>query len=206
MDAAGLEDPDPSLAHGHRVFFEREVPFELRAAEGVEEPQEVGSLEAIKVKVLAIGPKDAFTGLRVELTSESNLFFHYAHELDHAGYRDLQTGQRLMVDFGEYPSVVVRNLEHCIKEPHSHLAVFVMKKDGSARLDFVQNVEYKFVELLSLDFRASPEETVRESVVYRYNKIKSRMTHMQARLADVNALVKIKNPSLLLQMKKTELM
>ena len=206
MDAAGLEDPDPSLAHGHRVFFEREVPFELRAAEGVEEPQEVGSLEAIKVKVLAIGPKDAFTGLRVELTSESNLFFHYAHELDHAGYRDLQTGQRLMVDFGEYPTVVVRNLEHCIKEPHSHLAVFVMKKDGSARLDFVQNVEYKFVELLSLDFRASPEETVRESVVYRYNKIKSRMTHMQARLADLNALVKIKNPSLLLQIKKTELM
>ena len=62
MDAAGLEDPDPSLAHGHRVFFEREVPFELRAAEGVEEPQEVGSLEAIKVKVLAIGPKDGGRG------------------------------------------------------------------------------------------------------------------------------------------------
>ena len=29
---------------------------------------------------------------------------------------------------------------------------------------------------------------------------------MQARLADLNALVKIKNPSLLLQIKKTELM
>jgi hypothetical protein len=31
----------------------------------------------------------------------------------------LQEGQKLMVDFAEYPSVIVRNLNHCIKEPHS---------------------------------------------------------------------------------------
>ena len=68
--------------------------------------------------------------MRIELTSESNFFFHYAHELDHAGVRELQTGQRLMVEFTEYPAVIVRNLNHCVKEPHSHLAVFVMTKDG----------------------------------------------------------------------------
>jgi hypothetical protein len=33
------------LAEGHRIFYEREVPFELRSADGVEEPQEVGALE-----------------------------------------------------------------------------------------------------------------------------------------------------------------
>ena len=80
-----------------------------------------------------------------------------------------------------------------------------MMKDGSARLDFVQNVEYKFVELLSLKFAASEEETVKEQVVFRYNAVKTKLALAQARLADVNALVKIKNPSLLLHMKKTGL-
>ena len=43
-----------------------------------------------------------------------------------------------MVDFSEYAAVLLRMLNHCIKEPHSHLAVFVMQRDGSARLDFIQ--------------------------------------------------------------------
>ena len=140
MDASHLEELDPSLAEGHRIFYEREVPFELRSADGVEEPQEVGALEAIKVKILTIGEEGAYTAMRVELSSESNLFFHYTHDLDDSSFRTLQEGQKLMVDFAEYPGVIVRNLNHCIKEPHSHLAVFVMMRDGSARLDFIQNM------------------------------------------------------------------
>ena len=77
-----------------------------------------------------------------------------------------------------------------------------MKRDGSARLDFIQNMEYKFVELLSIDLKASGEDVVREQISYRYNAMKNRMALMQARLADVNALVKIKNPSLMLQLRR----
>ena len=57
-----LEEVDPSLADGHRIFYEREVPFELRSAQGNEEPREVGALEAIRVKILALGDEVAFTG------------------------------------------------------------------------------------------------------------------------------------------------
>ena len=197
-----LEEVDPSLADGHRIFYEREVPFELRSAQGNEEPREVGALEAIRVKILALGDEGAFTGLRVELTSESNLFFHYVHELDIAGFKKLQQGQNLMVDFAEYPSVMVRNLDNCIKQPHSHLAVLVMKRDGSARLDFIQNMEYKFVELLSCNFIASPEDVIRAHICFRYNTLKSRLSLVQARLQDIESLIKVKNPSLLLQLSK----
>lgn len=60
LDFSGGDDGDPSLANGHRVFYEREVPFELRTATGTEEPQEVGALEAIKVRILAVGPEGAY--------------------------------------------------------------------------------------------------------------------------------------------------
>merc|ERR1719401_2303936 len=94
-------------------------------------------------------------------------------------------------------------MSNCIKEPHTYLAVFAMHRDGRARLDFIQNMEYKFVELLSCDFIASPEEVVRQQITFRYNSVKSRLSLMQARLQDINALVKVKNPSLLPQPQKT---
>jgi len=84
----------------------------------------------------------------------------------------------------------------------SFLAVFIMQKDGHARLDFIQNMEYKFIELLSCDFISSGEETVRQHITFRYNAVKSKLALMQARLQDINTLVKIKNPSLLLQLQK----
>lgn len=40
------------LAGGFRVIYDREVPFELRVQESADGPQQVGTLEAIKVKVL----------------------------------------------------------------------------------------------------------------------------------------------------------
>ena len=82
------------------------------------------------------------------------------------------------------------------------MAVFVMQRDGHARLDFIQNMEYKFVELLSCDFVASPEEVVRQQISFRYNSVKTKLSLMSARLQDINALVKVKNPSLLLQLQR----
>lgn len=107
-----------------------------------------------------------------------------------------------MVDFAEYHSLLLRMLSTCIKEPHSHLAVFVMRRAGRAHLDFIQNMEYKFVELLSATFIASDDETVRQSISFRYNSVKSRLALMQARLQDIHALVKVKNPSLMLQLQR----
>ena len=78
-----------------------------------------------------------------------------------------------------------------------------MSKDGSAKLDFIQNVEYKFIELLSCSCMASDEFTVRQNITFRYNSMKSKTQLMEARLKDVNNLVKIKNPSLLLAMQRT---
>ena len=171
---------DPSLSGGHRVVYEREVPFELRVQQvDSSTPQEAGTLEAVRVKLLLLGDESAPSAFRVELTSENDLFFHYTHTLDGAGFRQVQEAQKLMVEFGEYAQVLIRMLDTCIREPHSHLAVFVMQRGGKGHLDFIQNMEYKFVELLSLAFTASDDETVRQSIAFRYNAVKSRLALMQ---------------------------
>mmetsp|Transcript_55458 Transcript_55458/g.159473 ORF Transcript_55458/g.159473 Transcript_55458/m.159473 type:complete len:247 (-) Transcript_55458:74-814(-) len=202
FDFTAIEEMDPSLAEGHRVVYDREVPFELRVQDADIGPQEVGTLEAIRCKILALGDEQCPRHCRIELTSENDLFFHYTHSVDEHGFRDMQEQQKLMIDFPDYVSVVIKMLNSCIKEPHSYLAVFVMQRDGNARLDFIQNMEYKFVELLACNFQASPEEVVRQQITFRYNSVKSRLALMQGRLQDVQALVKVKNPSLLLQLQR----
>jgi len=202
FDFSAIEAMDPSIQGGWRICYDRECPLELRYQERASSAQEVGTLEAIKVKLLLLGPENAPEALKIELSSETDLFFHFVHIVDEAGFRVMQEQQKLMVDFEEYSRVLIRMLNSCIKEPNTHLAIFVLHQEGKSRLDFIKNMEYKFVELLTCSFTRSSEELVRQHISYRYNAMKSRLALMQARLSDVNALVKSKNPSLLLQIKR----
>lgn len=61
---------------------------------------------------------------------------------------------------------------------------------------------FKFVELLSVNFARSSDDVVRQQIAFRYNSVKSKHAVLQARLQDIVNLVKIKNPSLLLQLQK----
>ena len=52
FDFSQIEDLDPSVQGGFQVVYDREVPFELRVQESTDGTQEVGTLEAVKVKIL----------------------------------------------------------------------------------------------------------------------------------------------------------
>eukprot|EP00994_Dinema_validum_P002138 NODE_1459_length_944_cov_90.994413_g1130_i0.p1 GENE.NODE_1459_length_944_cov_90.994413_g1130_i0~~NODE_1459_length_944_cov_90.994413_g1130_i0.p1 ORF type:complete len:237 (+),score=41.29 NODE_1459_length_944_cov_90.994413_g1130_i0:80-790(+) len=203
MDFRAIDEMDPSLADGHRVMYDREVPFELRTQESCQKPHDVGTLESVKTKVLVLGEDNNILSLRIELSSESDLFFHYTCNINYNGFRQLQEEQKLTCEFKEFASILLRMLNRCIKEPQCFLAVLILTSDGNAVLEFIQNMEYKFVELLVLPFKESPEYVIRQHISYRYNSLRSRLAMMHARLQDVNALVKIKNPSLLLHLQRS---
>ena len=107
-----------------------------------------------------------------------------------------------MVPFIDYANVLIRMLNSVIREPAVFLAIFLMNGKGEARLDFIQNMEYKFVELVSCKCDRMPEEVIAHHVTYRYNSIKQRYAVTQARLTELSNLVKTKNPSLMLHMQK----
>lgn len=141
--------------------------------------------------------------VRVELSSESDLFFHYMHIVDEKEFLRIQENQKLVVDFIDYATVLIRMLNSCIKEPHIHLAILTIFTDNNnGRLDFIQNMEYKFVELMYCNCIRSPEDFVQNHITYRYNAMKQKLSLVNNRLQELTNLVKIKNPSLLLQLQK----
>lgn len=68
------------IEQGHRVVYDRELPVELRLQDSEIGPQEVGTLEPLRVRILVLGPDNSPEHCRVELTSENDLYFHYHHE------------------------------------------------------------------------------------------------------------------------------
>ncbi|KAF4723219.1 hypothetical protein FOZ63_015545, partial [Perkinsus olseni] len=118
---------DPSLSEGHHVVYDREIPLELRVlsmtrkttGEGEGNPPpppvDVGTLEAIRCKVMILGENEgSFKHCRVELTSENDIFFHYTHSLDEMQFRDIQEEQKLMIEFNEYVNVFIKMCNSCI--------------------------------------------------------------------------------------------
>ena len=120
---------------------------------------DVGTSEAVKVKILLLGDVTAPKALRIELSSENDLFFFYWHVVDSQGFTVIQEQQKLMADFSDFAGILIKMLNNCIKETHHYLAVFVMMKDGQARLDFIQNMvcdrPVSFFSVLSGSFGSS---------------------------------------------------
>ena len=201
FDFSEIDNKDPSLSEGHKLIYNREVPFELRLEDN-NGPQEVASFESIRCKILIKGEINHPIQIRLELSCENDLFFHFTSDIDEEIYKIMQENQKLTVNFIEFANLIKRLFNNCINEPQSYISVFIMQKEGTARLDFIQNIEYKFVELLSVDFVNSPDDTVRKQIGYRYNALRTKLEMMQERIQTINNIVKIKNPSLVQQMRK----
>jgi hypothetical protein len=79
LDFSQIEELDPSLSEGHRMNYERQVPFELRL-EDTNGPQDSANFEVIGAKILIVGDDTNPTHLRIELSCENDLFFHFTCE------------------------------------------------------------------------------------------------------------------------------
>ena len=184
-------DSDPSMEGGFVPVYDREVPVEIRMLS-----REHGSAEALRVKVLSNDEKVC----RIELTSEQDLFFHFECVIDSNSYRSLQTQQKLTVALGEYPNVLSKMLNACIREPENYTVILTLGS-GSARLEFQQNLQYKYVDLMSLDFVQASADSVKMNANFRHQQIMERYKELQHKFAEFTSLVRLKNPSLLLQIK-----
>ena len=90
MDLAALNEMDPSLEGGFKIQFDREIQIELRLQDSNQANSDaVGTLEAIRVKLLTLGDQQNLQILKIELTSESDLFFNYISMLCSRGVKHL---------------------------------------------------------------------------------------------------------------------
>ena len=196
-------DEDFLVDNGLRVVYDRSVQLQLCSEDANAKPK---AWEAISVRILVSGADSNLDTVVVELTSEQDLFFHYTHSLTAAEYVAYAESQKLRAAFHEYPTVLIRMCNDCLREPNTFLAVLVQDAAArSARLDFIQNYEYKLVELLSCHFVTTDEKRRNAHVEHRYRAARAQSALLAQRLDAINHLIKIKSPSLLLQLQQQQL-
>ncbi|ESL12013.1 hypothetical protein TRSC58_00227 [Trypanosoma rangeli SC58] len=188
QDFRAIEQMDPSLADGFKIVYDREVPCEMRATRGGDAGG--GTLEGMRLKVLSLGDDHSLSTMRIEVTSESDLFFHYTCVINHAGFLRLREHQSLICDFSDFLMTLLKMFNRCIREPQRFLTVLLLDENGTANMEFIENLEYKLVGVLTLPFRASPPEVVREQIGYRYSAVRARLALLTAQLKKSNLVLK----------------
>jgi len=123
--------------------------------------------------------------------------------LPQLNYPSIKERQQLNVDFEGFIGLMIKLLNSIHAEPHVYFGILQLFPDNRSRLDFVQNLQYKYVDLVSLDLEECLEEEVKESITYRYNIIKAKLSFLQSKFKQFSNVVKTKNPGLMVQMQKT---
>ena len=197
--STSLQEPiDPSLKHGHQQLCFQRIPMELRVQEEGQ-PSQVGKMVEVDCKLLVLLHRKDIAEVRLELTTESDLFFNYSHVLNPDNFRSTQQDHKLLVNLGDYPDMLQRLLVNCADRPQEFISIFTMRRNGWARLDFIQNLKCKFLELLTCDFIISKQDEIRENVHYRFEHAKWELEMEKLKTCDVVKFIKHNCPSILLK-------
>ncbi|GIQ85080.1 hypothetical protein KIPB_006696 [Kipferlia bialata] len=194
---------DPSLEDGSRVVFEREVVMELRK---LDEPDAPGIQESVRARILIQERDGVLENCQLCLTSEEDIFFMFKCDVDQTGFQGLQETQKLMIGFNDLPGALANMLTACIKDPRTYLCVLFVSHEGVARLEFIQGMVYKYVELMSLNLVAASEDTVRQYISFRYKAMTARCSMLESNIKELKGLIKVKLPSLHMQLSKQGVM
>lgn len=169
------------------------------------------SVAVQRLTVRVLGQKNRFGAngrqlpgcYRIELSSDSILFFLFVGTITEAGFLDIKEACDLSLAFQQLPGLLLQLLDLLVRQPSTYLARLLMQADGSAAMEFAQTLGFKTMSLLELP-RLEPagSAVVRGYVTARHNSVLERCASAEAELAELKALVRQRCPNLLLQASK----
>ena len=93
------------------MVYQKEMNVEVRlAGDDGEADGTEGTMEPVEIKVLVKGSKKSPESLKIELTSESDLFFHYSKIETLDTFEELKLSQKLNLEFDGFIGLLVKLL------------------------------------------------------------------------------------------------
>jgi hypothetical protein len=197
-DLSNIESKDPSLVDGFNIIYNKEVPLDIKL-ETEEGPKDIASFESINVKVLsdAVNEKADPTRVKVELSWESDLLFHYTSIVDEETFVEMKKKQNLNIGFKEYTNLIEKICENCINLPDVYIGTFTIQKDdGVSQLQFVKSSDFKNLELLMLEFKKSSDEIIQKDMLYRFTYLKSKLEYDKKVIKIAGEVIRDCNPDI----------
>ena len=195
-----IDSRDPSLGKDLMKIYEEEVPFEIRVED--EELSNGGTFESLLCKILISENINKQQVVKFEIGCDKDLFFYYSSEVNAEIFENLKESQKLTCNFDSFSDLVIKFFDDCINDKKKFLAVFNLKNDGKAKMELFENLEHKFGELISLDFKQVSEEIIKQQITFRYNTMRATNDIIQNRIGIINDVLKDLDPQLIPEVKK----
>ena len=197
-----IDFKDPSLDDQLVKIYEEEVPFEIRTEDENLSENEKSIFQNLVCKIFSTDESIEQINVKIEIANDKNLFFYYSCEIDSALFDEIKENQKLTCNFNDFPELLIKYFDFCIKEQKSYLAVMNIKSDKKAVMELLENLEYKFVELININFVPASDDLIREQISYRYNSMRATHEITQSRIEIINGVLKDHDPQLITEVKK----
>ena len=199
-----IDNKDPSIEIGLIKIYEEEVPFEIRIHhENIEKEKSIFELLICKIFVTQEVNKNKDFIIKFEIASDKDLFFYYSTEINKSSFEQIQRQQKLICDIIKFYDLLIKYLDLCIEQNKKFLAVFNIYEDKMAKLEIMENLEYKFAELINLNFSPVSKDFINKQIIYRYNSMRGLFDMTQNRINIINEVLKDTDPSLISEVKKS---
>ena len=200
-----IDNMDPSIELGLIKVYEEEVPFEIRIHhENIEKEKSKFELLLCKIFVSEEVNKNKDFIIKFDIASaEKDLYFYYSTEINQSSFEQIQREQKLICDFVQLYDLLIKYLDLCIDQNKKFMAVFNIQKDKIGKLEIMENLEYKFAELINLNFSPVSKDFINKQIIYRYNSMRGLLDMTQNRIDIINGVLKDSAPSLISEVKKS---
>jgi hypothetical protein len=173
------------------VQFDEELPVHISSASDQAD-------SVIRVRVV----NRAETGdVHLELSTDADLFFLYEATFSETAFSELKASQNLTIDFAEFPALLVDCLDQTTDKDAQGFALELAIGENEAVLKIQQKLKFKVIDVFSLTFTAASDEDVRDQIQAKYNALREELAAVREDLSDIYAMLKIKNPSVLRQVR-----
>lgn len=195
---SSIESKDPSLSGGFKIVYNKEVPLDLKhqTNEGLED---IASCELIRFKVLsdATSENSTPTRVKIELSWEKDILFHYTNIIDEQKFLDIKKEQKFVIDFPQYCNTIQKICDNCIDNTDIYIGEFTIEKNGISELRFIKSTPFKYIDLLLLEFKNSPNEIIKKQMLYKFAYIKSQLEYNKKAIKAAGDVILECNPDIM---------
>lgn len=200
-DLSKVESKDPSLIDGYKIIYNKEIPLDIKI-ETKDGPKDLASYELIGCKILsdAANPEETPTRVKFELSWERDLNFHFFNIVDEETFAVIKKKQNLNLEFAQYCNLVTKICDDCLKTPDTYIGEFTIQNDGVSKLLFIKGSDFKYLDLLSLEFTKSPEDMIQKHMLYRFAYLKAKISYYKKAIKTAGDVILDCNPDVVTPM------
>ena len=139
--------------------------------------------------------------LKIEIANDEDLFFYYTTEINIETFEKIKENQKLLFELNDFSDLLIKYFDFCISNEKSYKAILNIQNNKKANMELMENLDYKWAQLLYLTFNAATDELIRKQIIYRYNAMRALKDITQNRINIINRVLKDLDPPLIKEVK-----